>query len=380
MQAPEFDQQLALAATPDHNALDTVPTGNGVFLFRDNDKRPLMLGVAANLRASLRAKLFEQTENPLDQKRVKLAGVAREVAWKRTANEFERFLVYGLHARDIYPTTYRRQLPFSTCWFITIDLRTRFPRFEAKKTPSSHGETIFGPLLSRRDADRMIRLLEDAFDLCRYHDVLTQSPNGQACAYYDMGRCPAPCDGTVSMQRYHDSIGAATAFLRGDADGLAPVKARMKTAAAATQFELAQVYKKIAEEAGGIFNKPAFKHMLCLNDATWMVVLVDNSRRRRLSTAVLRGYGFCRGALTAFAAGKATEFDTLVGNWRAALAAFMTTATLQPVDLAITTALLSRYLFKPDQRMVVIVPEHRMNDDGWIRTCIHQRLLDKEKK
>ena len=37
-------------------------------------------------------------------------------------------------------------------------------------------------------------------DLCRKHDILVQAPTGQACVYHEMGRCPAPCDGSMTLE------------------------------------------------------------------------------------------------------------------------------------------------------------------------------------
>ena len=375
MQPPEFDSQLALAAVPKPDDIDTVPTGNGVFLFRDDAERPLMLGVAANLRATVRSKLFEDAEDPLDKKRVKLTGVARAVAWLRTANEFERYLCYWQIARELYPKTYRKLLPFAGCWFVTVDPQATYPRFEARKSIESDRQAIFGPLLRRKDAEHLIRLLEDGFDLCRYYDVLLQSPRGHACAYFDMGRCPAPCDGSVPMFTYHASVNAALAFMKRDANGLAPIDARMKEAAATTNFELAGVYKKVRNELNGVFAKPAFRHVRFLNDTDWIAILLDNPRQRKPDKASLRAYGFSHGTVKRLASGKATELTTLVEQWQTALIEMRESASITSDALAISTALLARYLFKPDQRMVVICTGDELGDLDRLRDLCTSMLF-----
>ncbi len=377
MQPPEFDSQLDLGAAPKPDDIDTVPTGNGVFLFRDNAERPLMLGVAANLRAMVRSKLFEDAEDPLDKKRVKLTGVARSVAWLRTVNEFERYLCYWQIARVLYPKTYRKLLPFAGCWFVTVDPQATYPRFEARKSIESDRQAIFGPLLRRKDAEHLIRLLEDGFDLCRYYDVLLQTPHGQACAYFDMRRCPAPCDGSVPMATYHASVNAALAFLKKDANGLVSIDARMKEAAATTNFELAGVYKKVRDELNGVFAKPAFRHVRYLNDTAWIAILLDNARQRHPDKASLRAYGFWRGTVRRLASGKATELETLTEEWRMAMIDLREKAPFAPDALAISTALLARYLFKPDQRMVAICTVKELGDSDRLRDVCSAILFNK---
>jgi len=334
-----------------------------------------MLGVAANLRATVQSKLFEDVEDPLDKKRVKLTGVARSVAWLRTVNEFERYLYYWQLARDLYPKTYRKLLPFAGCWFITVDPNITYPRFEAKKSLDSDRAHIFGPLLRRKDAEHLIRLLEDGFDLCRYYDVLLQTPNGQACAYFDMGRCPAPCDGSVPISTYSASINAALAFMKRDTDGLAPIDRRMKDAAASTNFELAGVYKKVRDELSGVFAKPAFQHLACLNDTDWVAILLDNARMRDPKKASLRAYGFSGGAVDRLEGGKATELATLTEQWQTGLQRMRNGTALAPEPLSISTALLARYLFKPDQRMVAICTRTVLNDLDQLQKLCAEKLF-----
>jgi len=329
-----------------------------------------MLGVAANLRATIRSKLFEDAEDPLDKKRVKLTGVARSVAWLRTVNEFERYLLYWQIARTEYPKAYRKLLPFAGCWYITIDPGAAYPRFEAKKSLDSDRAHIFGPLLRRKDAEHLIRLLEDGFDLCRYHDILLQTPNGQACAYFDMGRCPAPCDGSVPMSAYHASIEAALAFMNRHTDGLTLVDQRMKDAAATTNFELAGVYKKVRDELNMVFANSAFRHLACLNETPWIAILLDNARQRDPKKAGLRAYGFYGGTIERLENGKATDLASLAAHWQAVLQKMYDGTTLAPEPLTISTALLARYLFKPDQRMVAICTSTVLNDlDQLHRLC-----------
>jgi hypothetical protein len=83
--------------------------------------------------------------------------------------------------------------------------------------------------------------LEDLFDLCRYHDVLVRAPHGERCAYYDMGKCPAPCDGTVSMAAYRAALAASADFAVGKSQAMIDANRQAMTQAAARQdFEQAQ--------------------------------------------------------------------------------------------------------------------------------------------
>ena len=70
--------------------------------------------------------------------------------------------------------------------------------------------------------------------------MLKQAPGGQACAYKGMGKCPAPCDGSASMDQYYRAIAASVEFARGTSGPrLAELHQAMHTAASNLQFERA---------------------------------------------------------------------------------------------------------------------------------------------
>src|SRR5947207_15818153 len=63
-----------------------------------------------------------------------------------------------------------------------------------------------GPVEDKHAAARLIELVEDLFDLCRYYNILLESPRGKACAYKEMGKCPAPCDGSIGIEHYRRMV------------------------------------------------------------------------------------------------------------------------------------------------------------------------------
>ena len=65
---------------------------------------------------------------------------------------------------------------------------------------------LLGPVEDKNVAGKLIEDIADWFDLCRYYHILVESPNAKACAYKEMGKCPAPCDGSISMPQYRRMI------------------------------------------------------------------------------------------------------------------------------------------------------------------------------
>jgi len=93
-----------------------------------------------------------------------------------------------------------------------------------------------------------IELLENVFDLCRYHHILIRSPHGQACAYKEMGRCPAPCDGSVSLVAYRDQVARSIAFTRQPIEMFRQaIEEAMRIASENLAFEEAMRLRKILD-------------------------------------------------------------------------------------------------------------------------------------
>ena len=136
---------------------------------------------------------------------------------------------------------------FRPAWFVHVNPQTNFPRY-IKTIDLSRAGVIAGPVADKHAAARLIALLEDAFDLCRYYQILVEAPHGRACAYKEMGKCPAPCDGSISMEQYHRMIQHSVDTLADPAPAVREQESRMRAAAADLHFESAAKIKAFADQ------------------------------------------------------------------------------------------------------------------------------------
>lgn len=256
-------------------ALDELPTSGGVYLLTDADNTPIQLATTADLKRALRHRLSgeasadapaavsdggSETEMvatpsaPTPRRpRVNLAEIVRRIWWRPAGSQFELTYAYYQLARILIPQTYRKQLSFGPAWFVHVDVDAPFPRFVAGKYLRGSPGVDLGPMATQNDASRLVEILQDTFDLCRYHHILEQAPFGQACAYFEMGKCPAPCDGTVTMDRYRGLIGDALRFATGEhAPMYAAIESQMRDAARDQAYERAGLLKKRLERARAI--------------------------------------------------------------------------------------------------------------------------------
>lgn len=238
-----LDQHISFDPTGDFAGfLETVPAKWVVYLLSDEQSRPFQLLCVKNLRASLANRL---TEHPADEKTrsIPYRQVVRHISYRRVDSTLEAEWVYTQLAHEFFPDAYRKMLANWAPWYISTDPASRFPRWIITDQPDAAMlSTTFGPIPTKSAAQKLVETIEDAFDLCRYYHILVQAPHGQACAYKQMGKCPAPCDGSIPLEQYHQQIDQSLAAVRNPAPSDEHEQS-MRQAAADLQFELAAKIK-----------------------------------------------------------------------------------------------------------------------------------------
>ena len=251
MQAQElFDDHMDLA--PDADLAEStlpVPAGAGVCLFVDRDDRPILLLYGAGLRAIVRHRLSEPQDSE-KTRRVQLRPITARLWFRRTFSPFETELACFHLARAIYPDTYRSFFPRLKVWFLELDRAAELPFFHRTGGLPSGPPRYWGPFGDKASLDRFIEVLQDLFDLCRCPERLADAPRATACAYAQMGRCAAVCDGSSTPQQYRQLIDQTVELLDANLDELLTEwQQKMKQAADNRQYEQAQALKSRIELA-----------------------------------------------------------------------------------------------------------------------------------
>ncbi len=374
-----FDEALELSADA---PLDpkSLPALGAVYLLSDADERPIFLSVCENLRRVVPPRLAMSDPDELS-KRAKLGEIARRISWKRTRGAFEGLLWHWQFARRLFPDRYNAMLGFGPCWFVRVDPDAAFPRFESVGVLREDHAQYFGPIPRRKDADSLIRTLEDSFDLCRYYEVLLKTPNGERCAYYDMGRCPAPCDGTAPMDDYRRSVREAIAFLDArDETTLEPIRRRMRIAAESLAFESAAAYKRALEDAQSLRSRGAFARIVNVSSSNWIVILRAGVKRTKTGETQLKAYCISKGRFQVLSGGPARNIEALSDSWRENAQGFFQGAIHADArSQTESMRLLSRFLFKDEQRDALIYELNQMPPSDVVQWNLGL-LLDRKRR
>jgi excinuclease UvrABC nuclease subunit len=247
-----------------------VPARWVVYLLADEADRPAQLLCVKNLRNSLKRRLGGGELAPAGpSRRVDYRELVRRVHWRRVDSAFEADWLYYEAARVCFPRTYPGMVGFRPAWFIHVNPDANFPRYVKTIDLTTKSGLYVGPLEDKHAAARLIELVEDCFDLCRYYNVLIESPNARACAYKEMGKCPAPCDGTISTGQYRHLVEWSAKVLNDPEAYVREQEARMRQAAAELRFEVAQKIKQYVEQLSQL-GKGAFRHARRLKDFSFV--------------------------------------------------------------------------------------------------------------
>ena len=213
-----------------------VPTGPGVYLFRDAAERVLYVGKATDLRARVRSYFSGRALRAQVERAVEAAA---RVEARPLGSEFEAALLeLELIERLRPPANTRGADPDRACYLV-LTLAEAVPRLRISARPGGPGDVTAGPLRSRSQAEAVAAAMRETFGLRVCRPALPVDDG--SCLAGIVGTCRAPCRGGPAADAYADALGAAQAWLEGD-DGGGPqerVRTRMGKLSAERRYEQA---------------------------------------------------------------------------------------------------------------------------------------------
>ena len=292
-----LDHCVDLSGAP--AALSGIPTCGGVYVVADRDGRPVFASHGQNLRRVVVGRLSEPAgDGP--SRRLNLSEIAGFVAWRTTSSRFETAVEFWRLMRRYDPSGYRKQMGFGRAWYVGVRPDDRLPRFVSVADLRDDRARFAGPFATRRTAEAWVRMLEDVFDLCRYFDILEKTPDGEPCAYFEMGKCPAPCDGSLPLSDYRRMVTEALDFTLGDREpALARLRTAMQQASAFLAFERAAAIRKTIEQAETLIARPEQAHVADPRTARYLSVQRAGPARRKPESALVKPFYAVGGVIEA---------------------------------------------------------------------------------
>ena len=201
--ARQIARQPQLPAHLDRAAIDEIPETAGVYLFYEEQGRPLYIGKSRAMRSRV-LQHFIATASWTPR--------VRRIEWQRTAGELGALLREAELVKALDPT-YNRLLrhPERLCGLAFDGKRLRLAgedEIDAETLP-----LVYGVWRSRRAALQALRATADEHRLCLQtlgFDIKKQG----VCLRHQLGRCGGVCAGKESIHAHYARLAAALAPLK----------------------------------------------------------------------------------------------------------------------------------------------------------------------
>jgi DNA polymerase-3 subunit epsilon len=219
---------------------DGLPDGPGVYIFKDARGRPLYIGRSQHVRQRVR-QYFVASEPRT--RMAEMVGIAEAVEAIACAHPLEA-QVRELRLIAEHKPRYNRRsrYPERSSWLKLTD--EPFPRLALVRRVADDGATYLGPFGSARAAQAAMAAVHEAVPLRQCTQRITASRPTPACVLAGMGRCGAPCEGTMTREAYAEVARDAVALLTGDPQPvLAAAQRRMVSLSAQERFEEAAAHR-----------------------------------------------------------------------------------------------------------------------------------------
>ena len=238
--------------------LRTLPTGPGVYTYRDRDDAVLYVGKAKSLRkrvlsyfqAPLSAEEGVDPGGPLRARggmHPKVGEMVARVARVETfvtRSESEALILEGNLVKRHRPPFNVRLRDDKSYPYIGISLDEEYPRVYFTRERHRRDRLYFGPFSNAYKVRDTLTLIGKIFPSRPCEGPEPGRPSGVPCLDYHIKRCLAPCVGYISREDYRALIDQIIAFLSGRYRGLErELEADMRAAAAEQRFERAAVLR-----------------------------------------------------------------------------------------------------------------------------------------
>ncbi len=230
--------------TPDR--MRQLPTGPGVYLFKDENGDVLYVGKAKSLRARVRSyRGLDWTADPKTREMVRRACDLESIV---VGSEAEALILEANLIKEHKPRFNIQLRDDKKYPYIKVTLDEPFPRVYVTRHVVNDGSRYFGPYTSVGYVRRALQVVKRLYTVrsCRY-DLPDDHPK-RPCLDYHIGRCLAPCVGFQSVESYREMIGEIIEVLEGDVEAVRErVVVRMKEAADKLEFEAAAHHRNVLQ-------------------------------------------------------------------------------------------------------------------------------------
>ncbi|GAB3500844.1 excinuclease ABC subunit C [Amycolatopsis cihanbeyliensis] len=236
-----------------------------MYKFRDETKRVIYVGKAKSLRSRLNSYFADLAG--LHPRTRQMVTTAASVEWTVVGTEVEALQLEYNWIKEFDPRFNVRYRDDKTYPVLAVTLHEEFPRLHVYRGPRKKGVRYFGPYAHAWAIRETLDLLLRVFPArtCSNGVFRRHGQIGRPCLLGYIGKCSAPCVGTVSAEQHRQIVSDFCDFLAGRTDVMVRrLEQEMAQASEGLEFEKAA---RLRDDLGAL-RRAMEKQAVVLGDGT----------------------------------------------------------------------------------------------------------------
>ncbi|MDY6834289.1 MAG: excinuclease ABC subunit UvrC [Chloroflexota bacterium] len=222
---------------PLRQRLGTIPTGPGVYLFKDKAGNILYVGKAANLYNRVHS--YFGAAQGLSYKTQRLVARIEDFELFVTSSDQEALLLECNLIKKHCPHYNVRLKDDKSYPYLKVSLSEDWPRVYVTRRLEKDGARYFGPFASASSVRQTLQLIRTLFPIRSCRKNIT-GRDTRPCLEYHLHRCLGPCIGQTTREEYREIIRQLILFLDGKQEVvLRQLRNKMQAAAQNLEYEKA---------------------------------------------------------------------------------------------------------------------------------------------
>jgi len=263
------DRRRRLAHVPDPSTyrppVGSIPEGPGVYRFRDTHGRVIYVGKAKSLRSRVNS-YFADLAGAHPRTR-QMVTTAAAVDWTVVSTEVEALQLEYNWIKEFDPRFNVRYRDDKSYPSLAVTLYEEYPRLQVMRGPKRKGVRYFGPYSHAWAIRETLDLLLRVFPArtCSPGVFKRAGQIGRPCLLGYIGKCSAPCVGSVTAEEHRQIVDDFCDFMAGRTDTLIRrLDQQMAAAAAEQEYERAA---RLRDDIGAL-RRAMEKQAVVLGDGT----------------------------------------------------------------------------------------------------------------
>lgn len=250
----------------DEKIIENLSESSGVYIFRDKENKVIYVGKAKNIKE--RVKSYIKADKK-DAKTEHLVENIVNIDTILTGNEKEAFLLENNLIKEHKPRYNINLKDDKTYISLKLTVQEPFPALYATRKIEDDGAMYFGPYPGIGDIKDVLKTVQTIYPVRRCKNTVFKKRK-RACILFQMGRCPAPCEGKIGEKEYSLIISELIDFLSGRNKRLLHnLTKQIEKAATEWRFEDAKFLKERYQAVERLIEKQNVHEHLGKNRDVW---------------------------------------------------------------------------------------------------------------